>query len=97
MKKLFVRKLIFCLKILSIHIDFGLTYCPNGDLLQYITDAGHLEEEVVRFYSAELIEALEQLHMRHIIHRDLKVIEENLIFYYNDLNFSKAGKHSFDE
>jgi len=54
-------------------LDFGLTYCPNGDLLQYITDAGHLEEEVVRFYAAELIEALEQLHNRHIVHRDLKV------------------------
>lgn len=54
-------------------LDFGLTYCPNGDLLQYITDAGHLEEEVVRFYAAELVEALEQLHNRHIVHRDLKV------------------------
>jgi serine/threonine protein kinase len=51
-----------------------LTYCPNGDLLQYITDAGHLEEEVVRFYAAELVEALEQLHNRHIVHRDLKVL-----------------------
>jgi serine/threonine protein kinase len=60
------RKILFFL-------DFGLTYCPNGDLLQYITDAGHLEEEAVRFYAAELIEALEQLHNRHIVHRDLKV------------------------
>ncbi|CAF0872776.1 unnamed protein product [Adineta steineri] len=56
---------------------FGLTYCPNGDLLQYITDAGHLEEEVVRFYAAEIIEALEQLHNRHIVHRDLK--PENIL------------------
>ncbi|CAF1013115.1 unnamed protein product [Adineta ricciae] len=56
---------------------FGLTYCPNGDLLQYITDAGHLEEDVVRFYSAELVEALEQLHNRHIVHRDLK--PENIL------------------
>ena len=55
-------------------VDFGLTYCPNGDLLQYITDAGHLEEHVVRFYTAELIEALEHLHKRQIIHRDLKVM-----------------------
>ena len=55
-------------------VDFGLTYCPNGDLLQYITDAGHLEENVVRFYAAELTEALEHLHNRQIIHRDLKVM-----------------------
>ncbi len=57
-----------------------MTYCPNGDLLQYITDAGHLEIDVVRFYSAELIEALEQLHIRNIIHRDLKVIYFVFIF-----------------
>ncbi|CAF1139755.1 unnamed protein product [Rotaria sordida] len=56
---------------------FGLTYCSNGDLLQYITDADHFEEEIVRFYAAELIEALEQLHIRHIIHRDLK--PENIL------------------
>jgi serine/threonine protein kinase len=60
-------------------LDFGLTYCPNGDLLQYITDAGHLEEEAVRFYAAELIEALEQLHNRRIVHRDLKVSSSLLI------------------
>jgi 3-phosphoinositide dependent protein kinase-1 len=66
-----------------------LTYCPNGDLLQYITDAGHLEIDVVRFYSAELIEALEQLHIRNIIHRDLKVIKENVFSYSEDLIFLK--------
>ncbi|CAM4856505.1 unnamed protein product [Rotaria socialis] len=56
---------------------FGLTYCPNGDLLQYINDSGHFTEEIVRFYSAELVEALEQLQNRHIIHRDLK--PENIL------------------
>ena len=54
-------------------LDFGLTYCPNGDLLQYIMDAEYFSEEIVRFYAAELIEALEQLHNRRIVHRDLKV------------------------
>lgn len=63
-----MKELICCFQL-----DFGLTYCPNGDLLQYIRDAGHLEDDVVRFYAAELIEALEQLHNRQIIHRDLKV------------------------
>jgi len=76
-----------------------LTYCPNGDLLQYITDAGHLEIDVVRFYSAELIEALEQLHIRNIIHRDLKVIY--FVFIFECLNFfrffSKAGKYSSNQ
>ncbi|CAF1456798.1 unnamed protein product [Adineta steineri] len=59
------------------NLYFGLTYCSNGDLLQYITDAGHFEIDIVRFYSAELIEALEQLHIHRIIHRDLK--PENIL------------------
>jgi serine/threonine protein kinase len=76
-------------------LDFGLTYCPNGDLLQYITDAGHLEIDAVRFYSAELIEALEQLHIRNIIHRDLKVIRDYFILLILNFCFcSKAGKYS---
>jgi serine/threonine protein kinase len=79
---------------LHLYLDFGLTYCCNGDLLQYITDAGHFDIEVVRFYSAELIEALEQLHIRHIIHRDLKVINNTkLISYCSLFDFSKAGKY----
>jgi len=65
-------------------LDFGLTYCPNGDLLQYILDAGHFELDIVRFYAAEIIEAIEQLHIRKIIHRDLKVnqIESKQLIYF---------------
>ncbi|UJR21661.1 hypothetical protein I4U23_024738 [Adineta vaga] len=59
------------------NLYFGLTYCSNGDLLQHITDVGHFDLETVRFYSAEIVEALEQLHIRHIIHRDLK--PENIL------------------
>ena len=57
-----------------------MTYCPNGDLLQYITDAGHFEEDIVRFYAAELVEVLEHLQQRRIVHRDLKVTWQKLIF-----------------
>ena len=71
---------------MSIHgaaLDFGLTYCSNGDLLQHITDADHFDLETVRFYSAELVEALEQLHIRHVVHRDLKVMTHSQLFVSN--------------
>ena len=57
-----------------LQIDFALTYCPNGDLLQYISQPEYRCDDVTRFYAAELIEALEHLQKRRIIHRDLKVI-----------------------
>jgi len=56
---------------------FALTYCPNGDLLQYINHTEYRSEHVTRFYAAELVEALEHLQKRRIIHRDLK--PENIL------------------
>jgi serine/threonine protein kinase len=73
-----------------LHLDFGLTYCSNGDLLQYITDAGHFEIDTVRFYSAELIEALDQLHTRRVVHRDLKVIALHSIHSLDILDSTAA-------
>lgn len=76
MRKHFVNSIsknFFIQNQTKLNLDFGLTYCPNGDLLQYINTAGHFEEDIVRFYAAELIEALEHLQNRQIIHRDLKV------------------------
>ena len=78
--------------LLNVRLDFGLTYCPNGDLLQYISDAGHFDENVVRFYTAELIEALDQLHIRRIIHRDLKVAMNVEIDV--PISLSLAGEYS---
>lgn len=59
--------------------DFALTYCPNGDLLQYINQPEYRSEEVTRFYAFELVQALEHLQERRIIHRDLKVIRSSII------------------
>ncbi|CRL04421.1 CLUMA_CG017507, isoform A [Clunio marinus] len=56
---------------------FVLTYAPNGELLKYINKLGSLSIECVRFYSAELLRAIEEMHKKNIIHRDLK--PENLL------------------
>ena len=49
-----------------------LEYCPNGDLLGLLEKKGILEEQIARFYLAEVILALEYLHESDIIYRDLK-------------------------
>lgn len=57
---------------------FVLTYAKNGELLKQITNLGCFSIECVRYYTCELILALEYLHSKNIIHRDLK--PENILF-----------------
>ena len=49
--------------------DFGLSYAKNGELLKYIRKIGSFDETCTRFYSAEIVSALEYLHAKGIIHR----------------------------
>ena len=49
-----------------------LDFCPGGDLGQLIKKQGKLTEQVARMYLAEVLLALEDLHDRDIIYRDLK-------------------------
>jgi serine/threonine protein kinase len=49
-----------------------LDYCPGGDLGKMLAKKGKLDEELVRIYIAEIILAIQYLHKREIIFRDLK-------------------------
>lgn len=54
---------------LNVLSDFGLSYAKNGELLKYIRKIGSFDETCTRFYSAEIVCALEYLHQKGIIHR----------------------------
>jgi 3-phosphoinositide dependent protein kinase-1 len=58
-------------------IDFVLTRATNGDLLTYLQKAEKFEEEVAQFYTAELVHAVEHMHLLGVVHRDLK--PENIL------------------
>ena len=57
----------------------ALDYCAGGDLALHVRQAPHgrLSEDKARFVAAELLLALEYLHQRGVIHRDVKT--ENVL------------------
>lgn len=48
------------------------TYCPGGDLSKYLSKEKRFPESKVQLYAAEVLLALEHLHKKDIIYRDLK-------------------------
>lgn len=54
-----------------------LEYCPNGDLMDHLSERTRFAESVATFYIAETILALEYLHSLDIVYRDLK--PENIL------------------
>ncbi|MBA0596235.1 hypothetical protein Gorai_013064 [Gossypium raimondii] len=55
----------------------ALESCEGGELFDQITRKGRLSEDEARFYTAELVDALEYIHGMGLIHRDIK--PENLL------------------
>lgn len=56
---------------------FVLDYCPGGELFFHLSRMGRFTEEMTRFYTAELVVALEHLHSLGVVYRDLK--PENIL------------------
>ena len=72
-----------------------LDYCPGGDLGKVLIREKRLTEERARIYLAEVLLALEDLHKRDIIFRDLKpdnvVLDEEGHVLLTDFGLSKEG------
>ena len=67
----FVVKAIFTF-VHQQFLCFVMEYMMGGDFSHILQDYGCLEDDVAKFYIAEIILALEYLHGLGIVHRDLK-------------------------
>ena len=90
----FIVKLNFAFQTLT-KLFLILEYCPGGDLSRHLSYEKKFDEKRAKFYLCEILLALEDLHKRNIIFRDLKpenvVLDEEGHCKLTDFGLSKEG------
>ena len=90
----FIVKLYYAFQTSS-KLFLVLEYCPNGDLSKHLLIEKRFSEKRAKFYLCEVLLALEDLHKRDIIFRDLKpenvILDEEGHCKLTDFGLSKEG------
>lgn len=69
---------LYCIFQNPTELDIVMPFLKGGDLRYYLKEHGPMNEIGARFYSAEILIGLKELHSLRVVHRDLK--PENLMF-----------------
>ena len=66
---------LYCTLQTDTHLHFVMQYCEGGELygLLHAQPKKRLREAHVRFYGAEVLAALQYLHLLGVVYRDIKV------------------------
>jgi len=80
---------------------FLLDYCAGGELFFQLGKVGQFEESRAKFYAAQITLAIEYMHARDIIYRDLKpenvLLDERGNVRLTDFGLSKEGVRDSSE
>ena len=72
-----------------------MEYMKGGDMSCLLQEQGYFDPDLARYYLAQLVLALEQLHLGGVIHRDLKpdniLIDKLGHIKLTDFGLSEAG------
>nr|AML78527.1 putative LOV domain-containing protein [Pandorina morum] len=89
---------LYCTIQTDTHLHFVMEYCDGGELYGLLNSQPkkRLKEDHVRFYAAEVLLALQYLHLLGYVYRDLK--PENILLHHTghvlltdfDLSYSKG-------
>lgn len=66
----------------------------NGDLFDFLQGQGRkiITEEIARFFFSQLLTAVEYIHSKNIVHRDIKLenilVDENFNLILSDFGLS---------
>ncbi|CAH1635268.1 unnamed protein product [Spodoptera littoralis] len=80
----------------NVYVYFLLPYQPGGEMFSLLKKFGCISEDLMKFYAAQLVLALEYLHYCSVIHRNVK--PENIVISANgyikliDFGFAKIIK-----